>query len=84
MHDLHAADRILKKVLEFGQQKKLSKITDIYVDLGVVVEHGEEISPENFKFNLENLSQGTIAEGTEVHLQRIRSPYVELKKIRGE
>lgn len=84
MHDLHAADRILKKVLEFGRSKKLSKITDIYVDLGRIVEHGEEISPNNFKFNIKNLSRGTIARGVKVHLRKTKSSYIKLKKIKGE
>jgi len=84
MHDLHAADRILKKVLEFGQQKKLSKITDIYIDLGVVIEHGEEISPDNFVFNIKTLSQGTIAQGMKIHLQEVKGPHIELSKIKGE
>ncbi|MBU1178643.1 hypothetical protein KJ903_05550 [Patescibacteria group bacterium] len=84
MHDLHAADRILKKVLEFAASKKLTKITDIYVDLGVVIEHGEEISPDNFKFNLDQLSQGTIAEGVKVHLKKTGDKYIRLDKIKGE
>ena len=84
MHDLHAANRILKKVLEFGASKKLTKITDIHVDLGTVIEHGEEISPDNFRFNLEQLSQGTIAEGASVHLEKKSDSYIKLVKIIGE
>lgn len=84
MHDLHAADKILQSVLDFGRRKKLTKITDIYVDLGRIVEHGDEISPDNFKFNLKNLSRGTIAQGVKIHLSKNRKPYIKLRKIRGE
>lgn len=62
MHDFHAADNILKMVLEYAKKNNLKKIDQIKIELGKFVEHGEEILADNLKFNIKMLSTGTIAE----------------------
>jgi len=84
MHDLHVADRILKLVLESAAKNKLSKVTKISVDLGSVVEHGEEINPDNLKFNLLMLAEGTLAEKTQIKIGKIHGESWNLKEIEGE
>ena len=84
MHDLHAADRILKLVLEYATNNNLKKITKISVELGTVVEHGEEINPDNLKFNLQMLSQKTMAQGAEIEIGKIEGETWNLKEIEGD
>ena len=59
MHDLHAADQILKLVLEKANDNKLIKVKKIIIELGSVVEHGEEINAENLVFNLKLLAKNS-------------------------
>lgn len=84
MHDLHEADRILKLIITNAQQNKLNKITRAEIDLGIVVEHGAEILPENLEFNIMMLAQDTIAEGLELKINKIKADHWILKNIEGE
>jgi Zn finger protein HypA/HybF involved in hydrogenase expression len=84
MHDLHAADRILKLVLEKAQENKLQKVTKIVIELGKVVEHGQEILPENLKFNIRELARGTIAENARVQIRQVGNETWKLVEIEGE
>lgn len=84
MHDLHEANKILKVILDYAQQNKLKKVTKAVIDLGSIIEHGAEIQPENLKFNLILLAQGTVAEGLEVEINKKKGDFWELKEIVGE
>lgn len=84
MHDLHVADRILKVALEYAAKNKLKKITVISVELGTVVEHGEEINPDNLKFNLQLLAKNTPAQGAQIKIGKIKGESWNLKEIEGE
>lgn len=84
MHDLHEADRIMKLVLDYGQKNNLSKITKITVELGTIIEHGEEINPDNLKFNMQLLSKDTLAEGADIAIGQIEGETWNLKEIQGE
>ena len=52
MHDLHAADKILKVVLDKAAEKNLMRVDKILIELGSIIEHGDEINPDNLKFNI--------------------------------
>ncbi len=52
MHDFHLADQIVKLVKEHAAKSGLSNITKIVIELGSIIEHGEQISPENLEFNI--------------------------------
>jgi Zn finger protein HypA/HybF involved in hydrogenase expression len=83
MHDLHAADKILKEVLDFARKNKLTKITKIKIGLGRILEHGEEIKPKNLKFNIKLLSKGTLVKGAKVEIKEVAGPYLKLMEIEG-
>ncbi len=83
MHDLHEADKIMKLVLEYAAQNKLKQITKIVVELGLVVEHGQEIHPDNLKFNLQLLAKNTIAESAEIVIDHVGGDLWNLKEIEG-
>lgn len=52
MHDFHLANEIVKIVKIQAQAKKLSLVSKIVIELGDIIEHGESISAENLKYNI--------------------------------
>jgi len=84
MHDLHAADQILKIALDQANENKLMKIDRMVIELGSIVEHGEQISPENLKFNLKVLAKNTPAKNCRVIIKRVRSDGYRLVEIDGK
>ena len=85
MHDFHAADKILKMALESAGQNDLKKVDKLVVELGHVVEHGEEILADNLKFNIDILAKGSVVEGAEiVVLKKKGMRGYSLKEIVGE
>lgn len=74
MHDFHLADQILKTVLEYADKNGFKKVSKIEMELGSLLEHGEEILPENLVYNFKLLSKDTLAEDAEL----------DIKKIKGE
>lgn len=85
MHDFHAADKILKMTLESAAKNNLNKVDKIVVELGHVVEHGEEILEENLKFNINMLARGSLAEKAEIVVsKKVGTRGYRLKEIEGE
>ncbi len=84
MHDFHLADTIHRTILEYAAKNNLKKITRVVIELGSIIEHGEEILPENLKFNLRLLFQGTMADSLEVAIEPVRADNWMLKEIEGE
>ena len=83
MHDLHLADKIHKLVLQKAKENNLKKVTQIMIELGSVIEHGEDINKENLEFNLQMLEKGTVAEGAELNIQKVKSNSWKLISISG-
>lgn len=54
------------------------------IELGSVIEHGEEINPENLEFNLKLLAKNTIAQGLEIEIKKVKKDSWGLKEIVGE
>ncbi|MEK9129950.1 MAG: hydrogenase/urease maturation nickel metallochaperone HypA [Patescibacteria group bacterium] len=84
MHDFHLADKILKLVLEEAQKNNFKKVLKIKIGLGKIIEHGEQISPENLEYNLKLLSKGTIAEKCAIKIDSFKGGLFVLDKIVGE
>jgi Zn finger protein HypA/HybF involved in hydrogenase expression len=84
MHDLHEANKILKLILDYASKNKLSKVTTAVIELGSIIEHGDEISAENLEFNLKMLAKNTIAEGLNVDIKKGKGNGWVLKEIKGE
>ena len=84
MHDFHLADTIYKAIIEEAQKNNLKKITSATIELGVIVEHGEEVLPENMKFNISMLAEGGPAEGIELIISQVSGNSWVLKDIEGE
>lgn len=84
MHDFHLADLIYKAIKEEAEKNNLQKISKVTVALGSIVEHGEEVLPENLKFNIKMLAQGGVADGLEVEVERVEGNQWVLKDIEGD
>jgi Zn finger protein HypA/HybF involved in hydrogenase expression len=79
MHDFHLANEIVKIAGEEARKNGLLKITKVVVELGDIVEHGESISSENLKYNI-NLLMPDL----KVQVRRIKGNTWKLKEIEGE
>ena len=84
MHDFHLADIIYKTILDYAAKNNLKKVTKAVIELGSIVEHGEEILAENLEFNIKMLSQGSLAEGLAVEIKKVIGDSWVLKEIEGE
>ncbi|MEI6627461.1 MAG: hydrogenase/urease maturation nickel metallochaperone HypA [bacterium] len=84
MHDFHLADIIFKTILEHAEKNSLNNVKSATVDLGSIVEHGEEVLPENVKFNVDMLSKGTLAEGIVLKINKITGHSWILREIEGD
>jgi Zn finger protein HypA/HybF involved in hydrogenase expression len=84
MHDFHLADQIFKVIIDSAEKNNLKKVSKAIIELGSIVEHGEEILPENLKFNIKMLAEGTVANGIIVEINRVEGGNWILKDIEGE
>jgi len=84
MHDFHLADIIYKTIMDYAAKNNLKKVTKAVIELGSIVEHGEEILAENLEFNIKMLSQGSLAEGLAVEIKKVIGDSWVLKEIEGE
>lgn len=73
MHDLHLANQIVKLTKEHAKGKKIIKIG---IELGDIFEHGENIAPENLKYNI-NL----LLPDTDVEINKIKGNIWKLTEI---
>lgn len=84
MHDLLAAQDIVKRAIFEVKKKNLKKITKLVIEMGEVIHHGGAISRENLEFNLKIVAQNTLAENAQVVIKKIDEPQVRLVEIEGE
>lgn len=84
MHDWHLANEILKTVLKYANKNGLKNVLKVRIELGSIVEHGEEISEENLRHNFKLLAEKTIAENVELKIQQIKGDNWKLLDIEGE
>ncbi|MDD5715196.1 MAG: hypothetical protein PHF98_00660 [Patescibacteria group bacterium] len=61
MHDLIAAQDILKTAVNTAALRDLKQITSVTVRLGTLVQHGQAITPQNLKFNFNLVRKNTVA-----------------------
>jgi len=84
MHDIHAANQILKTALEYARKNKIKKISSMTVDLGKIIEHDELITPENLKYNIGLISKNTLAEECKIIINQTNKNELRLVEIDGE
>ncbi len=84
MHDFHLADVIFKVILEEAKNNHLKKVSKVWLELGSIVEHGEEVLPANLTFNLEMLAKNSLAEGLTVEIKKVQGDKWVLRDMEGE
>lgn len=84
MHDWYLANEILKTVLEYAEKNGLKRVSKIEIELGSLIEHGEEILPENLIYNFKLLSKNTIAESAKLKVRKIKGENWKLVAIDGD
>lgn len=83
MHDFYLAQDILKTVLKYARKNGFKKVKKIEIELGSLVEHGEEISEENLIYNFKLLAEKTIAKDAELEIKKIQGENWKLLDIEG-
>lgn len=78
MHDFHLANQIVKIAQEYAAKNQLSQIKKIVIELGDIIEHGEQISPENLKYNIDLLMP------CQVEIRKIRGGNWKLIEVEGD
>jgi len=84
MHDWHLSNEILKTVLDYANKNGLKKISKVKLELGSIIEHGEDVLPENLIFNFKLLAEKTIAKDAELKIKKIRGSEWKLVSIEGK
>ena len=84
MHDIHAANQMLKTALEYAQKNKLKKINSMTIELGKIIEHDELITPDNLKYNIKLISKNTAAENCKIIVDLKNNNELKLVEINGE
>ena len=67
MHELPITQSILEIALRYAESANAVKITDLYVVIGEL----SSVVDDSIQFHWEILSQGTMAEGSRLHFERI-------------
>lgn len=78
MHDFHLANQIVKIAKEHAAKNNLTRINKIVLELGSVLEHGENIKPENLEYNINLLMS------CKVKIKEIKGDEWKLISIEGE
>ena len=85
MHDLHLADKIIKKVLEFANGHNFKKVEKVYIKIGDILEHSELIKSKTLKFNLKMLAKDSQAENAEFIIEKFdKKGEYSIEAIEGE
>ena len=84
MHDLIAAQDIVKKAVEIAKKNRLKRITRIIVNLGKIVEHNEVLSPENLQFNFRLVRRNTLAEKASLTIKQGKGRELAITEVQGE
>lgn len=67
MHELGVAQQMVSIALEYARQNNAAHITEFYIEMSQAVDESED----SLRFHLENVSQGTIAEGARFEIKRV-------------
>ncbi|MBU1036657.1 hypothetical protein KKF32_01300 [Patescibacteria group bacterium] len=84
MHDIHEANRIAQIIIEYLRKNSLKKLTAIEIELGTIIEHGEDVLPENLDFNLKMILKDYLDENTEIKIKKTKGDSWKLVSIEGE
>ncbi|HBR71727.1 MAG TPA: hypothetical protein DEA27_02885, partial [Candidatus Moranbacteria bacterium] len=85
------AKEIVDEVLKIVEEKKLSKISKVGVEIGQIAlahdgheEHIEDISIDNLMFGIEGIAKNTILKETKFDIKKVNGESWKLVEIEGE
>ena len=84
MHDLHEANRIAAIILEHLKKHGLKKLEKIEIELGSIIEHEQEINPENLDFNLRMILKDAVDKSTKIKIKKVKGNLWKLVSIEGK
>jgi Zn finger protein HypA/HybF involved in hydrogenase expression len=84
MHDLVAAQDIVKIATQIAKKNKLKSISKIVVRLGNIVQHSEAITPENLQFNFELVKRNTLADQATIIIKKGKKAELQVEEVVGE
>lgn len=84
MHDIHEANRIANIIREHLQKNNLKKVLDVNIELGSIIEHGQDINPENLDFNLRMILKNVVDKKTRINIKKVKADSWKLVSIEGE
>lgn len=70
-------------ILQEAGKNGLTEVKSAVVELGVISEHGADITKENLEFNLKLLLKGTLAEHAAIEIKKIKGNSWKLISISG-
>ena len=78
MHDFMLAKEIVDEVLKIVEEKKITKVEKVSVEIGLVAmahdgheEHTEDISIENLQFGISSIAKDTILKETVFDITKV-------------
>lgn len=84
MHDWHLANELFKTVLDYANKNGLKNISKVRLELGSIIEHGEDIIPENLRHNFKLLAEKTIAKNAKLEIKKIKGEIWKILDIEGD
>lgn len=84
MHDFHEANRIAQVILEHAKKHQLSKLSGINIELGQIIEHAQDILPENLEFNLRLILKDSVNQQTKINIKKVKGSAWKLVSIEGK
>jgi Zn finger protein HypA/HybF involved in hydrogenase expression len=85
------AKEIVDEVLKIVQEKKLSKVNKVSVEIGQIAmahdgheQHVEDISEENLQFGIAAVAKDTILEKTIFEIKKVQGEHWKLTELDGE
>jgi len=84
MHDLVAAQDIVKMATEIAKKNRLKSISTVIVKLGKIIEHNQELTPANLRFNFELVKKNTLADKAKLIIRKGKARELSIIEVEGE
>lgn len=91
MHDFLLAKEIVDEVLKIAEEKKLTKVSKVKVEIGQISlahdghdEHVEDVSLDNLMFGIKGVSQNTILKDTEFDIGKVNGDHWRIVSLEAE
>jgi len=84
MHDLVAAQDIVKTATAVAKRNRLKSISTVTVRLGKIIEHNKELTPANLKFNFDLVKKNTTAEKAKLIIEKGNERELSIVEVEGD